>query len=100
MSKPIVDTAFDAWVASLPAKHWARYDLSAARLGWDEGRKLLAEEDFVVVPRIITNDMEHAFHNLPARWAFTTSSRWRHMLLHVPGAICPDCEISRLRYVE
>ena len=28
---------FDAWVASLPAKSWARYDLSACRLGWEAG---------------------------------------------------------------
>lgn len=35
MAKHPVDLAFDAWVATLPAKHWARYDLSAARLGWD-----------------------------------------------------------------
>lgn len=26
---------FDAWVASLPATHWAKYDLSACRLGWE-----------------------------------------------------------------
>jgi hypothetical protein len=35
MNKPIVDPAFDAWVAILLPKHWARYDLSAARLGWE-----------------------------------------------------------------
>lgn len=26
---------FRAWVDSLPAKHWAKYDLSACRLGWE-----------------------------------------------------------------
>lgn len=26
---------FDAWVASLPATYWTRYDLSAARIGWE-----------------------------------------------------------------
>lgn len=26
---------FEAWRDSLPAKHWARYDLSACKLGWD-----------------------------------------------------------------
>jgi hypothetical protein len=29
------DADFDAWVASLPATHWSKYDLSACRLGWD-----------------------------------------------------------------
>lgn len=23
------------WVKTFPAKHWAKYDLSACRLGWD-----------------------------------------------------------------
>lgn len=30
-----VDAQFDAWRDSLPATYWARYDLSACRLGWD-----------------------------------------------------------------
>lgn len=30
---------FDTWVASLPATYWARYDLSAARIGWEAARK-------------------------------------------------------------
>ena len=29
------DPEFDAYVASLDKKHWARYDLSAVRLGWE-----------------------------------------------------------------
>ena len=29
------DDRFDKWVESLPASHWAKYDLSACRLGWD-----------------------------------------------------------------
>ena len=29
------DPDFQAWVQSLPADHWSRYDLSACRLGWD-----------------------------------------------------------------
>lgn len=32
------DPTFDAFVASLPANYWARYDLSAVRLGWHYGR--------------------------------------------------------------
>lgn len=30
---------FDAWVKSLPPTYWARYDLSAARIGWEAGKK-------------------------------------------------------------
>jgi len=26
---------FTAWCDTLPEKHWARYDLSACRLGWE-----------------------------------------------------------------
>lgn len=26
---------FDAWVARLPVTYWVRYDLSAARIGWE-----------------------------------------------------------------
>lgn len=29
---------FDAWVKSLPYTYWARYDLSACRVGWEAGR--------------------------------------------------------------
>jgi len=29
---------FDEWVETLPAKHWAKYDLAACRVGWDAGR--------------------------------------------------------------
>ena len=29
---------FIAWVASLPATYWTRYDLSAARIGWEAAR--------------------------------------------------------------
>ncbi len=30
---------FEAWVASLPDTYWARYDLSAARIGWEAARR-------------------------------------------------------------
>jgi hypothetical protein len=29
---------FEAWAHSLPAKHWATRDISAARLGWEAAR--------------------------------------------------------------
>lgn len=29
---------FEEWRDSLPEKHWARYDLSACKLGWNAGR--------------------------------------------------------------
>lgn len=29
---------FEAWVATLDPKHWAKNDLSACRLGWEAGR--------------------------------------------------------------
>lgn len=30
---------FEAWVATVPDTYWARYDLSAARIGWEAARK-------------------------------------------------------------
>ena len=30
--------AFNAWVASLPTTYWARYDLSAIRIGWEAAK--------------------------------------------------------------
>ena len=38
------DHLFRTWVESLPAKHWAKYDLSACRLGWNAGREALLKE--------------------------------------------------------
>lgn len=38
------DPAFDAFVTSLPANYWARYDLSAVRLGWHHGRAAAGRE--------------------------------------------------------
>ena len=37
MPPPDEDPSFRAWVESLPPKSWARYDLSACRLGWCAG---------------------------------------------------------------
>ena len=28
------DPEFDEWAATMPEKFWARYDMSAVRLGW------------------------------------------------------------------
>lgn len=36
---------FRAWVASLPATYWARYDLSAARIGWEAARSFYSGSD-------------------------------------------------------
>lgn len=34
---------FDAYVASLPEKYWAKYDLAAVRFGWDAHLARIAE---------------------------------------------------------
>lgn len=39
------DPEFRAWVASMPEQHWAKYDLSALRIGWHYGRKPLMAEN-------------------------------------------------------
>ena len=35
LKEPNLD--FRAWVETLPSAYWARYDLSAARIGWEGG---------------------------------------------------------------
>lgn len=37
------DQDFKDFVDALPAKHWSRYDLSAVRIGWHHGRRLLRQ---------------------------------------------------------
>ena len=37
------DPEFDAWVATMPQKYWAKYDLSACRLGWHAHKALQSE---------------------------------------------------------
>jgi hypothetical protein len=36
---------FRAWVESLPPTYWARYDLSAARIGWEAASKFILENN-------------------------------------------------------
>lgn len=38
-----VDPNFEDFVRSLDPKHWARYDLSAVRLGWEARKQFEAE---------------------------------------------------------
>lgn len=40
ITKP--DPAFKAFVASMPDKHWSKYDISAVRLGWEAYKLLIA----------------------------------------------------------
>lgn len=42
----VPNAEFDAWVASMPAKHWSKYDLSACRLGWEAGRRVSSAPSF------------------------------------------------------
>ena len=42
---------FRAWVDSLPPTYWARYDLSAARIGWEAARKFYSENAKEHLPR-------------------------------------------------
>lgn len=44
MPEAAEDKAFKAFVAAMPEKHWARYDLSAVRLGWDACKALKEKE--------------------------------------------------------
>jgi hypothetical protein len=37
------DPKFESWVALQPPKWWARYDLSAVRMGWEAGKQHVAK---------------------------------------------------------
>lgn len=39
------NSAFDAWVKSMPDTHWAKHDLSACRLGWEAARRMVVLAD-------------------------------------------------------
>jgi len=64
---------FDEYIKTLPASHWAKYDLSAVKLGWDA-----AVED-------TTTDF--------------TKAGWRCCIDHLlkPEHPCPICKIEELR---
>lgn len=49
---------FDEWVKSLPAKHWAKYDLSACKVGW-EARQANIEEQVKVLQQTLL-EVSHA----------------------------------------
>lgn len=42
---------FVEWRDSLPNSHWARYDLSACKLGWDAARQYWLDEAIKVANR-------------------------------------------------
>lgn len=39
---------FDRWVATLPTRSWAHYDLSACRLGWEAGYRRAIDESMPI----------------------------------------------------
>jgi hypothetical protein len=38
------DLEFSSWVRAMPDKYWAKYDISAIRLGYELGRRVFAGE--------------------------------------------------------
>lgn len=38
------DAAFEQWALSVPDKHWAKYDLSAVRVGFELGLRVAETE--------------------------------------------------------
>lgn len=77
MSEPIFtepDPEFDAWRDSLPDKHWAKYDLSACRLGWDAA-KARAESALRQANARIA-EMEGALRSVEDHLAATTDLGW------------------------
>jgi hypothetical protein len=53
---------FDEWVETLPANHWAKYDISACKVGWDARQAAIDEhvekyERFRDVVAFVVNHM-------------------------------------------
>lgn len=82
------DPAFDAFVASLPDNYWARYDLSAVRLGWHFGRTAAGREEQPVAKVVCAT--------CHGRGAICKSEMWPDRGDGIPrGSFsisqCPDC---------
>lgn len=80
------DRAFNLWRDSLPEKHWAKYDLSACRLGWD------ARSALSISPDSRSGELERG--KFRAVWAVVEEYRRRHERRDDPtlGA----CEVCQL----
>jgi len=52
-------------------------------------------DGFALVPTVITDAMEYAWHNIPPGWAGTTPNRYGHMLMHAVHPPTCDCKEKR-----
>lgn len=68
------DEKFREFVESLPDKYWAKYDLSAVRLGWDAAKK--SEVDCITCKGLGNID--------DAELGDISCNKWK----------CPDCKGS------
>jgi hypothetical protein len=73
---PETNAEFDAWVASLPAKSWAKYDLSACRLGWDAARAALPAQPVVAVKPLEWVGEDHSRPGSRARTIVGVYALW------------------------
>lgn len=79
---PERDPEFEAWVASLPAKSWAKYDLSACRLGWDASRASLPQQ-----PVEVTEEIAAHLSWLHTYVRAMDETNWRDMRLHIASQV-------------
>jgi hypothetical protein len=49
---PEPNPEFEAWRDTLPATHWARYDLSACRLGWEAAIAVKTKKDIAALQKM------------------------------------------------
>ena len=70
------DPEFQAFVDRMPDKHWARYDLSAVRLGW-EARKT----SFPFRPLLQENLSDREFIRMVEDW-IPDSEEWVQQMFH------------------
>lgn len=62
----MTDEDFDAWKAALPSGHWAKYDLSACRLGFDAGwQAAIAAERAKQAEPVAWREQTHEIAGIP-----------------------------------
>ena len=103
LSKPADSgrAAFDAWAQSLPDNYWAKYDLSACKLGWDAA--LAAQGQSHMVPCPVPNcDFECGICDGVGRVESMVSVAWKAGFYAAPEASpagVPDGQVDLQSHV-
>lgn len=86
---------FEAWVATLPKTHWAKYDLSACRLGWEAALTVTGEHSGKPEEG---EEIEHVRQNALVVEALTEARKAFNKILTIHWGWDGDC--GARRYAE